>query len=92
MNLLQSKSDNIKIIYQANLKRQKVLQKKVDNALILEDIQWLKLQLVQFCSSKVFTETLDFIFIEIISVIEEASNQKTQYMQEILNNLILLNS
>ena len=38
MNLLQSKSDNIKIIYQANLKRQEILQKKVNNILILKNI------------------------------------------------------
>ena len=92
MNLLQNESDNIKIIYQANLKRWKVLQKKVDDALIFKDIWWLKLQFVQFHSSEILTEILDSTFIEIISVIRKASDQETQHIQEILSDLMLLNS
>ena len=92
INLLQNKSDNVKIIYQANLKRQEILQKKVNNALIFKDIQQLKLQLVQFCSNEILTEILNSIFIKVISVIKEALNQETQHVQEILNNFILLDS
>ena len=74
------------------MKRQEILQKKVDDTLIHKNIQQLKLQFVQFCSSEIFTEILNSTLIEIISVIEKALNQETQYTQEILNNFMLLNS
>ena len=47
---------------------------------------------MQFHSNEIFTETLNFTFIEIISVIKKALNQETQYTQEILSNFMLLNS
>ena len=74
MNLLQNKSNNVKIIYQTNLKRWEVLQKKINDALIFKNIQWLKLQLMQFYSNEIFTETLDSTFIEVIFMIRKASD------------------
>ena len=76
MNLLQTESNDVKIIYQVNLKQQETLQKEVDDIQILENIRQLKLQLVQFQNSKIFTKTLNFISVEVISMIEEALNQE----------------
>ena len=92
MNLLQTESNDIKIIYQANLKQQKTLQKKVDDVQIFKNIKQLKLQLVQSQNSEIFTRILNSIFVEMISVIKEASDQEIQYVQEISDNFILLNS
>ena len=46
MNFLQTEFNDVKIIYQANLKQQEILQKEVDDAQILENIKQLKLQLI----------------------------------------------
>ena len=75
-----------------NLKQQEILQKKVNDVQIFKNIRQLKLQLMQSQNSKIFTKILNSISVEVISVIEEASNQEIQHTQKILNNLMLLNS
>ena len=47
---------------------------------------------MQFCSNEIFIETLDSTFIEVIFMIEKASDQKTQHTQEISDNFMLLDS
>ena len=47
---------------------------------------------MQSQNSEIFTKILNSTFVEVISVIEEALNKEIQYVQEILNDFMLLNS
>ena len=47
MNLLQTEFNDVKIIYQVNLKWWETLQKEINDVQILKNIRQLKLQLVQ---------------------------------------------
>ena len=46
INFLQTEFNDVKIIYQVNLKQQEILQKKVNDTQIFKNIRQLKLQLV----------------------------------------------